>query len=352
MTLAALPFSRALLHWFDQHGRKHLPWQQNKTPYRVWISEIMLQQTQVNTVIPYFERFMQRFPTIEALAASSGDEVLHQWAGLGYYSRARNLHRAAQMVVQNYAGKFPDTLESLQTLPGIGRSTAGAILSIAFEQRATILDGNVKRVLARYLAITAPVNERSVENAMWNTATEFTPATRSADYTQAIMDLGATLCTRSKPQCPQCPLMTSCEGYAQGIATLLPKKKTTREIPTRVATFLILRADHSILLQKRPPHGIWGGLWSLPEISGEPDKKLIRQLCSLEFQLNVTRFTALKPFRHTFSHYHLEIHPVIIPASIPAKIMASSEQIWYNLEQPKTIGLPKPVQSILRNLHD
>lgn len=344
-----LNFSDAILQWFDAHGRKHLPWQQDKTPYRVWVSEIMLQQTQVTAVIPYFARFMQRFPDLPSLANAGNDDVMHQWAGLGYYSRARNLHRAAQMVMQEFDGKFPDNLDDLQRLPGIGRSTAGAILSIAFQQRATILDGNVKRVLARYLGITDPI-DRAVENTMWETATAFTPEQRSADYTQAIMDLGATLCTRSKPQCGRCPLAAECVALAQGMTELLPVKKVTKEIPTRAATFLILRADDKILLQKRPPHGIWGGLWSLPEISGTPDKKLIRQLCSAEFHLEVKKFDVLSPFRHTFSHYHLDIHPIIIPAAMPAKIMECTEQIWYNLSQPETLGLPKPVQSILRNL--
>lgn len=344
-----LNFSDAILQWFDAHGRKHLPWQQDKTPYRVWVSEIMLQQTQVTAVIPYFARFMQRFPNLPSLANAGNDDVMHQWAGLGYYSRARNLHRAAQMVMQEFDGKFPDNLDDLQRLPGIGRSTAGAISSIAFQQRATILDGNVKRVLARYLGITDPI-DRAVEKAMWETATALTPDQRSADYTQAIMDLGATLCTRSKPQCGRCPLSAECVALAQGMTELLPVKKVTKEIPTRAATFLILRADDKILLQKRPPHGIWGGLWSLPEISGTPDKKLIRQLCSAEFHLDVKKFETLTPFRHTFSHYHLDIHPIIIPAAMPAKIMEGTEQIWYNLSQPETLGLPKPVQSILRNL--
>lgn len=349
MHLSATQFPKAILHWFDQHGRKHLPWQQNKTPYRVWVSEIMLQQTQVAAAIPYFERFMQRFPDLPSLANASVDDVLHQWAGLGYYSRARNLHRAAQMVAQDFAGIFPDNLDDLQLLPGIGRSTAGAILSIAFQQRATILDGNVKRVLARYLGITTPI-DRAVENQMWETATAFTPAKRSADYTQAIMDLGATLCTRSKPECSRCPLVASCSAYAEGMTELLPIRKATRTIPTRTATFLIIRAEHKILLLKRPPHGIWGGLWSLPEISGAPDKKQIRSVCSTQFQLEVKKFDTLEPFRHTFSHYHLDIHPIVIPAIIPAKIMECTEQIWYNPSQPEPIGLPKPVQSILRKL--
>ena len=349
MPLSAVTFPQAILQWFDQHGRKHLPWQQHKTPYRVWISEIMLQQTQVSAVIPYFERFTQRFPDLPSLATASVDDVLHQWAGLGYYTRARNLHRAAQMIVQDFAGKFPDTLDDLQLLPGIGRSTAGAILSIAFQQRATILDGNVKRVLARYLGITVPI-DRSVENKMWETATTFTPAQRSADYTQAIMDLGATLCTRGKPECPRCPLVATCRAHAEGIAELLPVKKATRAIPTRAATFLILRANNKILLQKRPPHGIWGGLWSLPEISGAPDKKQIHQLCSAEFHIDVKKHEVLSPFRHTFSHYHLDIHPIIIETTPPAIIMECTEQIWYNPSQPVSIGLPKPIQTILRNL--
>lgn len=342
-------FSQAILRWFDAHGRKSLPWQQNKTPYRVWVSEIMLQQTQVTAVIPYFARFMEKFPDLPALANANTDEVMHQWAGLGYYSRARNLHRAAQMVMTNFKGKFPDNLEDLQTLPGIGRSTAGAILSIAFGQRAAILDGNVKRVLARYLAVTDPI-DRAVENQLWETADAFTPEKRSADYTQAIMDLGATLCTRSKPQCPNCPLNKHCRAHAEGIAELLPAKKATRGIPTRAATFLILRHENNVLLEKRPPHGIWGGLWSVPEISGTPDKKQLRQKCRSEYQLELMQFEALPPFRHTFSHYHLEIHPVVIEAPLPAKVMESPDQIWYNLKRPKALGLPKPVQSMLRKL--
>lgn len=343
-------FSQAVLKWFDTHGRKTLPWQHNKTPYRVWISEIMLQQTQVTAVIPYFERFMQRFPDLSALAQAPLDDVLHQWAGLGYYTRARNLHRAAQMITQTCNGQFPDTLDTIQQLPGIGRSTAGAILSIAFQIPAPILDGNVKRVLARYLGITDPVNEKSIENKLWETAAAFTPDARCADYTQAIMDLGATLCTRSKPACVQCPLVAACRAHAENIVDLLPMKKSSRAIPTRTATFLILQNNQHILLQKRPPHGIWGGLWSLPELTGTPDDNEIRRTCRSTFQLSADHLQSLSPFRHTFSHYHLDIHPIIITTTPPAKIMESTEQIWYNLNQPKTIGLPKPIQSILKGL--
>lgn len=343
-------FSKAVLRWFDAHGRKTLPWQHNKTPYRVWISEIMLQQTQVTAVIPYFERFMQRFPDLPTLAHAPLDDVLHQWAGLGYYTRARNLHRAAQMVMHAFNGYFPDTLETVQQLPGIGRSTAGAILSIAFQKPAPILDGNVKRVLSRYLGISEPINNKSIENTLWETAAACTPDARCADYTQAIMDLGATLCTRSKPACTQCPLVSTCRAHAENIVDLLPMKKSFRAIPTRTATFLILQHNQHILLLKRPPHGIWGGLWSLPELTGTPEHDDIRCHCRSTFQLNADHLQSLPPFRHTFSHYHLDIHPIIITTTAPAKIMENTEQIWYNLRQPKTIGLPKPVQSILKVL--
>ena len=234
-------FQTLLLNWFDHSGRKHLPWQQNKTPYRVWISEIMLQQTQVKTVIPYFERFMQQLPDIVSLANAHEDKVLHLWAGLGYYSRARNLHRAAKIIVETYQGNFPDTVFSLQQLPGIGQSTAGAIVAIAFNQKAAILDGNVKRVLARLHGISEPVNEKRTEKKLWELAEHYTPDKRAADYTQAMMDLGATLCTPSKPACTACPLIQHCVAHQLDIVDVLPKKKTTRELPIRSATFLIVK---------------------------------------------------------------------------------------------------------------
>jgi len=266
-------FQNRLLTWFDQHGRKHLPWQQNKTAYRVWISEIMLQQTQVNTVIPYYQRFMQRFPDLSSLAQAEPDEVLHLWAGLGYYSRARNLHRAAQLIMQNHQGEFPASLAILQKLPGIGQSTAGAILALAFNQPAAILDGNVKRVLARFHGITDFINEKSVENRLWELAAHYTPKKCVADYTQAMMDLGATLCIRGKPACERCPLSEDCLARQQNIAALLPRKKAARELAVRTATFVVFKMQASILLHKRPDKGIWGGLWSLPEFAGEPEKK-------------------------------------------------------------------------------
>lgn len=349
--ITAQQFQKLILGWFNRHGRKHLPWQHNKTPYRVWISEIMLQQTQVNTVIPYFERFMLQFPDLTSLANAHEDEVLHQWAGLGYYSRARNLHRAAKIIMKKFNGKFPDTVDELQQLPGIGQSTAGAILAIAFNQPAAILDGNVRRVLTRFHGITAPINEKNTENILWNFAVNYTPSKRVADYTQAMMDLGAILCTRSKPRCEICPFVEFCAAYELGITELLPRKKVAKELPTREATFLILKKNHQILLYKRPPMGIWGSLWSLPEISGQPEKKLIGTFCRQNFRISVTDYQPLEPFRHTFSHYHLDIFPVVITLKKePARIMEAEQQIWYNPMEPKPVGLPKPVVSILRGL--
>jgi A/G-specific adenine glycosylase len=340
-----------ILHWFDQHGRKQLPWQYQKTPYRVWVSEIMLQQTQVHTVIPYFEKFMQHFPHLAALAEATEDEVLHLWTGLGYYSRARNLHRAAKMVMTEFKGEFPNNSVDLQSLPGIGRSTAGAILSIAFNQSEPILDGNVKRVLTRLHGITKPINEKETENKLWELALSYTPTQRAADYTQAIMDLGATCCTRNKPQCEHCPLMPHCVAYAEEMTTQIPKKKSTKTLPTHAATFLILNYDGQVLLHKRPPTGIWGGLWSFPEIKGHADSELIRETCQQSFKISITTQQPLPSFRHTFSHYHLDISPVLIPLKrFPSKVMEANKQIWYKITNPEPVGLPKPVQLIMSKL--
>lgn len=344
-------FQQRLLAWFDRHGRKELPWQINKTPYRVWLSEIMLQQTQVATVIPYYLRFMATFPTIEALAKAPEDEVLHLWAGLGYYSRARNLHKAAQMVVETFKGQFPATLDNLLLLPGVGQSTAGAILSIAYGQRATILDGNVKRVLARFLGITAPINQKETENLLWEHAVAYTPHKRAADYTQAIMDLGATVCTRSKPQCAACPLTRACVARERDLTGQIPAKKAGRALPVKTATFLLIESEKRILLCKRPAKGIWGGLWSLPEITGTPDTRRITTLVKETCGLRPDSQEKLAPFRHTFSHYHLEIHPVHIRINkLPkGKSIETAKQIWYNRRKPSLIGLPKPVETLLRD---
>ena len=349
MTFTAKTLQKHLLRWYDQHGRKHLPWQQNKTPYRVFISEIMLQQTQVATVVPYFERFMQHFPDVKTLARAHEDDVLHLWAGLGYYSRARNLHKAAKLICDEFQGEFPNTLETMQCLPGVGRSTAGAILALAFNQRAVILDGNVKRVLARLHAIRTPMNEAKTEGILWTLAEKYTPTERIADYTQVMMDLGATLCTRSKPRCSDCPLAKKCLANALGCADTIPVKKATKALPVRTATFLIIKKGRAVLLLKRPSKGIWGGLWSLPEIANQQDTKALRAYCRDQFQTKTPRFKPLPAFRHTFSHYHLDIFPVIVETEVCA-IMEASQQIWYNLSRPKNLGLPKPIQTIIAGL--
>ena len=268
-------FSQSVLTWFDKHGRKHLPWQQNITPYRVWLSEIMLQQTQVATVIPYFERFTAQFPDVHSLAIAPIDQVLHLWTGLGYYARARNLHRCAQTVVAQYDGEFPSTVKTLCELTGIGRSTAGAIVSIAFQQRAAILDGNVKRVLARYHAVEGWPGQTETLNQLWEIAEQYTPDKRANDYTQAMMDMGATLCMRTKPSCERCPLQSGCIAYAQGAQNRYPSKKPKKDIPVKSVQLLMLRDPAGdILLQQRPPQGIWGGLWSFPELHSERNAEL------------------------------------------------------------------------------
>jgi len=349
--ISAKTFSTLLLAWFDQHGRKELPWQHHKTPYRVWVSEIMLQQTQVSTVIHYFQRFIERFPTVQALSKASEDEVLHYWTGLGYYSRARNLHRSAKLIANHLNSVFPSTLEELIALPGIGRSTAGAILAIGFNQPATILDGNVKRVLTRFHGMTEWPGEKKIHDQLWAFAETYTPVTRVADYTQAIMDLGATLCIRGKPACTRCPVQKYCIAHSLGIEKTLPRPKPKKTLPIRHTTWMIFLHHNHILIEKRPSVGIWGGLWSFPEITGTLDKIIIKKTCRQQFRFQIQTFEFAPTFRHTFSHFHLEISPVFIHISPPpSKIMDSEQQIWYNLNSSQTIGMPAPVKALLASL--
>ncbi len=345
-------FSTQLLHWFDVHGRKDLPWQQMQSPYRVWISEIMLQQTQVTTVIPYFERFMQHFPDVVALANAPQDEVLHLWTGLGYYARARNLHQAAQQIRDEFAGEFPLTLDEVVALPGIGRSTAGAILSLSKQQRHAILDGNVKRVLARYHAIAGWPGTPIIEKQMWQLAERHTPQQRNSDYTQAIMDLGATLCRRSKPLCGSCPVRDGCQGQAQGIQNQLPTPRPKKNIPTRRVTMLLLQDEHNaVLLQQRPPSGIWGGLWSLPELDAESSDADLIHWCKNELGYAATVVQRGTRVRHTFSHFHLEIAPVVARITgADNAIRDVSNRRWYNTAAPDTLGLAAPVKRLLEVL--
>lgn len=339
---------KKILRWFDQHGRKDLPWQHNKTPFRVWVSEIMLQQTQVTTVIPYFLRFMQRFPDLATLANATEDEVLHLWTGLGYYSRARNLWRTAKIIQGNYQGKFPDEITALKELPGIGLSTAGAILAIAFEKRAVILDGNVKRVLTRLFGITAWPGEKKVTENLWEIANKLTPNNRVADYTQAIMDLGATLCVRGKPECGRCPLKNNCKAHELGIEKQLPRSKPQKTIPVRETTFLLLRDREFILLEKRPPAGVWANLWGFPEYKDEFLLHQIKKFIAASFHFEIKKIQKLDAFRHTFSHFHLDILPVLAVGTRKKNFVQENNRfLWYDLNNPAEIGLPAPVKKLI-----
>jgi A/G-specific adenine glycosylase len=337
-------FQQRILAWFDLHGRKDLPWQQDITPYRIWLSEIMLQQTQVTTVIPYFNAFIEQFPTIECLAQAPIDEVLHRWSGLGYYARARNLHKTAQLIVKQ--PHFPDTLDTLIELPGIGLSTAGAILSIAFKKSHPILDGNVKRVLARFKAVSGWPGNSSVNKQLWSISAQLTPKDRVADYTQAMMDLGATICTRSKPACINCPLNSHCLAKLTHAVSLLPTPKPPKTLAIKQLFFLLLSNDtKDIFLEKRPPSGIWGGLWSLPEFTSIES---LHDWC-LTTNTNIIKSKTLAPQRHTFSHYHLDFTPVLIQTDNPINfVMEADHAVWYNDKQIKSLGLPAPIKLLLQ----
>ena len=343
----------ALLSWFDQHGRKDLPWQTDRTPYRVWVSEIMLQQTQVSTVIPFYERFMAQFPTVEDLAHAAEDTVLHLWTGLGYYARARNLHRCAKQVCELYKGVFPNDLAGLEALPGIGRSTAGAILSLAMDARATILDGNVKRVLARYHAVEGWPGQRAVSDALWSFAEQHTPQERLADYTQAIMDLGATCCTRSRPGCELCPLERDCKARALDRQSDFPGRKPRKQSPLRQRWLAVVtRAPGEVLLKKRPNSGIWGGLWAPPEFE-EPAAATAWIVDTLSVPEDACRVGV--PFHHAFTHFKLEAYPVRAhcaanrPETIGVECDANNLQ-WFALHPPPSVGLPAPIVRLLAKL--
>jgi A/G-specific adenine glycosylase len=345
----ARAFAVELLAWFDQHGRHDLPWQLAATPYRVWVSEIMLQQTQVAVVVPYFERFMRRFPDVAALAAADQDEVLHLWAGLGYYARARNLHRAAQLIQTEHQGRFPEQLEALQALPGVGRSTAGAILSLALGQHHPILDGNCKRVLARCFAVSGWPGSSAIARRLWSLAEALTPAERVAAFNQAMMDLGATLCTRAAPACTRCPLFERCRARAEGRVGELPAPKPRRRTPVRSTAFLLVRDPHGrILLWRRPPAGVWGGLWTPPELESTEDA---RNWCAERLAAPVRRLEMLAPRRHTFSHFQLVMHPILVElAASPERVADDANSAWVDPAAPEGLGLPAPIGRLLDEL--
>ena len=333
-------FAERLLAWYATDGRKGLPWQRNRDPYPIWISEIMLQQTQVTTVIPYFERFLHQFPNIAVLAQAPIDDVLHLWTGLGYYARARNLHKAAQQIQKIHAGQFPQTLDQVVELPGVGLSTAGAILSFAFGQTHTILDGNVKRVLSRHGAVEGWPGKTQVHNTLWEIADELTPKDQTAQYNQAIMDLGATLCRRSKPDCPRCPVKQDCSALTKNAVAQYPVPKPKTKKPVRQTFMLIsINEQQEVLLERRPPVGIWGGLWCFPEADETAQLTISQQL---------------PQFRHTFSHYHLDITPVIINSKVKPNSNNNVEEPrptqWCNPSAPPAVGYAAPVKKLLAML--
>lgn len=345
----SLQFSDRLLKWYDQDGRKDLPWQQQPSPYHVWLSEIMLQQTQVSTVIPYYQKFTQRFASIAALAYAPVDDVLALWTGLGYYARARNLHKAANIMVQTHQGQMPKTLDELIALPGIGRSTAGAIMALAHHQHFPILDGNVKRVLARHAAIEGWPGNKKIEDKLWLIAKQHLPKNRIANYIQAQMDLGATLCTRSKPNCKICPLNADCQAYLEGNPTIYPTSKPKKVIPTRQLHWLIAQSvTGKLLLEQRPSIGIWGGLWSFPELA---DIDVLADTCSQQVNIDVINIQSLTPIKHTFSHFKLNINPHLITCDINNNNITENKKLaWYNISDALQLGLPAPVKSFIDSL--
>jgi A/G-specific adenine glycosylase len=331
-------FSLRLLNWWAQHGRHDLPWQLERTPYRVWVSEVMLQQTQVATVIDYFQRFMQRFPDLPTLAAADIDDVLALWSGLGYYARGRNLHRSARTCMAEHDGKLPNDPDLLEKLPGIGRSTANAIVAQAFNRRAPILDGNVKRVLARHAGIEGWPGRSSVLKTLWATSERLTPENDAADYTQAVMDLGATVCKARRPDCHACPLSSDCVAFNSGMTDQLPGRKPRRKNPEKETTLLLLEnPQQRLLLIRRPPSGIWGGLWSLPEpadLQLPPDTKLQ---------------TSQHALRHDFTHFRLHIHLGRARLST-GLVHDGGDQAWFSRGQALALGLPQPVRKIIEGL--
>jgi len=352
----SMKIASRLVAWQRVHGRHGLPWQQTHDPYRVWLSEIMLQQTQVTAVMPYYAAFLSRFPDVESLASAPAQEVMALWAGLGYYARARNLHACAQAVMRDWNGEFPPDAAGLASLPGIGPSTAAAIASFCYAERAAILDGNVKRVLARYFAVDGDPTTRVIEQQLWQHARDELPTAaqvqRDPDmmsaYTQGLMDLGATVCTRARPQCLACPLKTGCAAFTQGRCDELPWPRARKALPERSINMLIVAHSAKILLEQRPDSGIWGGLWSLPEFDAQLDAE---SGCAL-FGIQTTQIQRLSPFLHTFTHYRLTIQPLLVHAQTamfkaPTTNIAAS---WIPLSKLASLGMPAPVRKLLDGL--
>ncbi|MGZ8983921.1 MAG: A/G-specific adenine glycosylase [Methylotenera sp.] len=348
-------FATRLIIWQKVHGRHDLPWQKTTDPYAIWVSEIMLQQTQVAAVIGYYSKFMLRFPNIATLANATQEEVLQHWSGLGYYSRARNLHNAAVTIMDEHGGKFPQDFNTIQTLSGIGRSTAAAIASFAFNQVQTILDGNVKRVLARHFIVEGWPSHPKIEKQLWALAEELLPEHDMVAYTQGLMDLGATLCTRTKPKCSACPINQTCESYKQQRVHELPTPKPRKAIPEKHTTMLILLRGDEVMLEKRPPTGIWGGLWSFPEI--EPDINTeamtpIENIVKTRFSISTQADKPLPTLSHAFTHFKLHIQPQPLRVLRLAPQAHEAGHIWLSIEDAISAAIPTPVRKILQSLQN
>ena len=343
-------FAERVIAWQRTHGRHDLPWQNTRDPYRIWLSEIMLQQTQVVAVIGYYQRFLERFPDLHALAAGEADEVMRLWSGLGYYSRARNLHRAARIIVDECNGEFPATQADLTRLPGIGRSTAAAVAAFAFGQRAAILDGNVKRVFARYFGVEGYPGLAAVEAALWKRAEALLPKRGLEPYTQGLMDLGATLCTRTRPRCTACPLAADCVAQVQGRTAELPHTRPRKLLPHRSCVMLVMQSCGQVLLERRPPAGIWGGLLCLPQTDDLEDARMLAETLGADWHGHA----ALGAIEHGFTHYHLTIRPVSLtqPAPTTGKVAREPRYTWMPLSQALDAGLPAPVRKLLLALKD
>lgn len=342
-------FSSRLIAWQKVHGRHDLPWQNTKDPYAIWVSEIMLQQTQVSAVVGYYAKFMHRFPTIASLANATQEAVLQYWSGLGYYSRARNLHKAAQTIMNHFHGVFPEDFETIQTLSGIGRSTAAAIVSFAFGQTQTILDGNVKRVLARHFLIEGWPGTPAIANKMWSLAESLLPKDNMIAYTQGLMDLGATICTRSKPKCEDCPLQKTCQAYAQNKVAIVPTSKPKKAIPHKETTMLMFFNQNQVLLEKRPQSGIWAGLWSLPEINMQA---IASEVALEKFGFIVETEEPLAIVNHAFTHYKLAITPQPLQLIRANTKLNQDRYVWLPISKAIEAALPTPVRNILLSYHN
>ncbi len=339
-------FTRRLIHWQKTQGRHDLPWQNTKEAYRIWLSEIMLQQTQVQTVKGYYERFLKRFPNLQILAEATEDEVLALWSGVGYYSRARHLHQAARWVVAKHQGKFPESRLMLETLPGIGRSTAAAICVFAFDAKEAILDGNVKRVLARHGGVRGYPGHPNPQKALWALAEKRLPKKDLIAYTQGLMDLGASLCSRSRPQCDNCPVSQDCVAFKEGLTQELPERKTPKALPQKTKICLIVLSPAGVLLEKRPSQGIWGGLWSLPEYEDTVDIELI---CRQQFGITNVPVKALKSIEHGFTHYKLTLLPIKVRLRKVA--LVNDPARWLKLSAVAEAPLPAPIKKLLLTLN-